>query len=146
MIMLKILKLSCFLYKLKVPFASRALMNLNRIIFSCSVPYTIVFGKNLRFGHSGLGVVINGDVKIGNNCLIGTGVVIGGSNKINTVPTIGNNVYIATGAKIIGAVKIGNNVVVAANAVVINDVPDNTLVAGVPAQVKKQNIKSKDYF
>ncbi len=78
--------------------------------------------------------------------MIGTGVTISGSNKISKVPIIGNNVYIATAAKIIGAFKIGNNVVVAANAIVIKDIPDNTLVAGVPAQVKKQNIKSKDYF
>ncbi len=53
------LKIFMLLFKLKILFASRALMNLNRIIFSCSVSYTIVYGKNIKFGHSGLGVVIN---------------------------------------------------------------------------------------
>jgi len=34
-------------------------------------------------------------------------------------------------------VTIGNNVVVAAGAVINKDVPDNTLVGGVPAKVIK---------
>lgn len=36
---------------------------------------------------------------------------------------------------ILPGVTIGSNVVVAAGAVVTHDVPDNSLVAGVPAQV-----------
>ncbi|MCZ3393024.1 sugar O-acetyltransferase, partial [Enterococcus faecium] len=36
---------------------------------------------------------------------------------------------------ILPGVTIGNNVVVAAGAVVTKDVPDNCLVAGVPAKV-----------
>lgn len=51
------------------------------------------------------------------------------------MPIIGNNVYIATGAKILGPIKIGNNVTIGANSVVIKDVPDNMVVAGVPAKI-----------
>lgn len=39
---------------------------------------------------------------------------------------------------ILPGVKIGNNVVVAAGAVVTQDIPDNVLVAGVPAKIKKK--------
>ena len=39
------------------------------------------------------------------------------------------------GAKILPGVSIGNNVVVAAGAVVNKEVPDNSVVAGVPAKV-----------
>ena len=39
---------------------------------------------------------------------------------------------------IIGPVHIGNNVTVAAGAVVVKDVPDNCMVAGVPAKIIKQ--------
>ena len=46
------------------------------------------------------------------------------------------------GAKIIGRVKIGNNVIVGANAVVIDDVPNNCVVAGVPAKVISGNYKT----
>ncbi|MGD9971306.1 MAG: DapH/DapD/GlmU-related protein [Sulfuricurvum sp.] len=51
--------------------------------------------------------------------------------------TIGNNVWIGAGARILGPVTIGNNVIIAANAVVTKDVPDNTVVGGVPAKIIK---------
>ena len=51
---------------------------------------------------------------------------------------IGNNVWIGDKASILAGVRIGNNVTVAANAVVTKDVPDNCVVAGVPARVVKQ--------
>lgn len=52
-------------------------------------------------------------------------------------PTIGDNVVVYAGAKIIGGVHIGNNVIIGANAVVTKDVPDNCVVAGVPARIIK---------
>lgn len=45
--------------------------------------------------------------------------------------------WIGTGAAILPGVVIGKNAVVAANAVVTKDVPDYTVVAGVPAKVIK---------
>ena len=48
--------------------------------------------------------------------------------------TIGNDVWIGGGATVLPGVTIGNNVVVAAGAVVSRDVPDNCVVAGVPAR------------
>lgn len=57
------------------------------------------------------------------------------------VPVIGNNVMLFSGCKILGNVKIGNNVVVGANAVVVKDVPDNAVVAGVPAKIISYNAK-----
>lgn len=52
--------------------------------------------------------------------------------------TIGNDVWIGGNVTIIGGVHIGNNVIVAAGAVVTKDVPENTVVGGVPAKVIKQ--------
>jgi maltose O-acetyltransferase len=52
-----------------------------------------------------------------------------------TPVTIGNDVWIGGNCTILPGVTIGNNVVVAAGAVVTKDVPDNCLVAGVPAKV-----------
>lgn len=49
--------------------------------------------------------------------------------------TIGDNVFIGANAQVLYDVKIGNNVIVAAGAVVNKDVPDNTIVGGVPARV-----------
>lgn len=47
---------------------------------------------------------------------------------------IGNNVYIGANVSINMGVTIGNNVIIAAGAIVTHDVPDNTVVAGIPAK------------
>ena len=53
------------------------------------------------------------------------------------LPIIGDNVYIAKGAIVFGGITIGNNVTIGANAVVNAPVPDNAVVAGVPAKIIK---------
>ncbi len=47
--------------------------------------------------------------------------------------------YIGPGAKIIGNIKIGNNVSIGANTVVTKDVPENSVVVGIPARVISNN-------
>ena len=83
---------------------------------------------------------------IGENCIINSGVVLGGTSHKYEVPKLGDNVLVGAGAKILGSITIGNNVVIGANAVVLKDVSDNTLVAGIPAKVIKENINIKDYI
>ncbi len=53
----------------------------------------------------------------------------------NAPVTIGRNVWIGTGAIILPGITIGDNSVIGAGSVVNNDVPENTVVAGVPARV-----------
>ena len=48
---------------------------------------------------------------------------------------IGNNVWIGYGACVLRGVTVGDNAVIGTNAVVTRDVPDNAIVAGVPARV-----------
>jgi acetyltransferase-like isoleucine patch superfamily enzyme len=60
------------------------------------------------------------------------GVHISGNCEIGTYTNIGTN------ATILPKVILGENVVVAAGAVVTKNVPDNCLVAGVPAIIKKE--------
>ena len=52
--------------------------------------------------------------------------------------TIGNDVWIGGNVTILPGVNIGNNVVIAARAVVTKDVPDNSLIGGVPAKIIRQ--------
>lgn len=52
--------------------------------------------------------------------------------------SIGRDVWIGGNCTILPGVTIGNNVVIAAGAVVTKDVPDNCLVAGVPAKVIRE--------
>ncbi len=79
-----------------------------------------------------------GGCEIGSNCTVYQGVSIGANYRSEggkAYPTIGDNVRISPGAVILGPINIGSNVVVAANAVVVNDVPDNSVVGGVPAKI-----------
>lgn len=74
---------------------------------------------------------------MGNCCIVNSGVV-GNKGSNDMVPTIGNNVTLSVGCKVIGKIKIGNNVLVAPNSVVVNDIPDNSIVVGVPGRVNKK--------
>lgn len=55
---------------------------------------------------------------------------------------VGDSVYIGNNVIILCGVHIGNNVVIGAGAVVTKDIPDNSVVAGVPAKV----IKTSDQY
>lgn len=71
-------------------------------------------------------------------CTVGHPLTPKGRRKhlgIASPVTIGDDVWIGGNVTILPGVKIGNNVVIAAGAVVNKDVPDNTLVGGVPAKV-----------
>ena len=68
----------------------------------------------------------------------------GGNNRYPGIPIIGDNVNICKGSIIYGGITIGNNVVIGANAVVNKSVPDNAIVAGVPAKVLRIKEVSKE--
>lgn len=52
--------------------------------------------------------------------------------------TVGNDVWIGGNVTVIAGVHIGNNVIIGAGAVVVKDVPDNSVVGGVPAKIIKK--------
>ena len=89
------------------------------------------------------------EITIGHNVAISKGVIIRDSDShvLNNQPEnmtapiqIGNHVWIGLRAIILKGVTIGDGAVVAAGAVVTSDVPANSVVAGVPARVIKNNI------
>jgi maltose O-acetyltransferase len=51
---------------------------------------------------------------------------------------VGDGTWIGAHSIILGGVTIGRGCMIAAGSVVTRDVPDNTLVAGVPARFKRQ--------
>ena len=60
--------------------------------------------------------------------------------------SIGQYSLIGAGARIMPGVHIGRNVVVGANAVVTKNIPDNCVVAGVPAKIiKKYDKESREW-
>jgi sugar O-acyltransferase (sialic acid O-acetyltransferase NeuD family) len=108
------------------------------------------FGTTLGDGCCILpGVVITSNVSLGRGCLVNPNATISHDSQLGDFVEIspGANVtgnckvgdFSFLGAKsvILPKIKVGTNVTVAAGAVVTKDVPDNCMVAGVPAVVKK---------
>jgi bifunctional UDP-N-acetylglucosamine pyrophosphorylase/glucosamine-1-phosphate N-acetyltransferase len=86
-----------------------------------------------------------GDATIGEKTNIGAGTITcnyDGVNKHATV--IEDNVKIGSDTMIVAPVRIGRGSVTAAGSVVTKDVPPDTLVAGVPAVIKKRLGKVDD--
>ena len=108
-------------------------------------------GKNIHVGAQFLAnynvtILDIAPVHIGDYCMIGPNTLITTVNHplspkgrrerlAQAKPvTIGNDVWIGGSCTLLPGVTIGNNVIVAAGAVVTKDVPDNCVVAGVPAK------------
>ncbi len=116
-----------------------------------------IYGKgNISIGQNtwiSPGVVIHthtkADISIGESCDIGPGVeIITGSHQIGdssrragigiaSPVKIGNGSWIGAKTLILGGVNVGEGVIIAAGSLVAKDTPNNVLVAGVPAHVKR---------
>ena len=109
----------------------------------------VTIGDHTRVG---IHCTVIGPVCIGNHVNLAQGITVTALNHyfadsnrkideqgISTKPVvIGDDVWIGANAVILPGVTIGRHVVVAAGAVVTKDVPDYSLVAGVPAkEIKK---------
>lgn len=96
------------------------------------------------------GTVITNDVMIGKGVLINLNCTIGHDTKVDDFTelspgvhisgncTIGKYCNIGTNATILPKLTIGKNVIIGAGSVVTKDVPDNCLVVGIPATIKKE--------
>lgn len=93
--------------------------------------YTKDIGGGLYIQH-GFSTIISAR-KIGENCRIYQQVTIGYKGEF--APVLEDNVSVTCGAKVLGDVTMHANSLAAAGAVVVKDVPENAIVAGVPAKI-----------
>ena len=94
-----------------------------------SEPYLISIGNHVRINKGVELVTHDGGVWIFRERVPG-GETITLFGSIH----VGDNVHIGTNAIIMPNVRIGNNCVIGCGSVVTHNVPDNTIVAGVPAK------------
>ncbi|ATO45458.1 hypothetical protein C5L30_001936 [Companilactobacillus farciminis] len=114
------------------------------------LPFWTDFGRNLHIGknvfiNSGSMFTDMGGIYLGDNVLIGPNVTIASVNhRIDPEQRrhldlksvyIHDNAWIGSNVTVIPGVVIGENSIVGAGAVVTKNVPANTIVGGVPAQI-----------
>ncbi|WP_339878808.1 sugar O-acetyltransferase [uncultured Algoriphagus sp.] len=115
-------------------------------------PFHINYGKHTQIGKNVFinfdcvfldlgGIIIEEGVLIAPKvCLSSEGHLISPKGRHSLIPKpihIKKNAWIGAGATILQGVTIGENSVVAAGSVVSKDVPDNTVVGGIPAKILK---------
>ena len=95
--------------------------------------------SRLGRGSKSMHLTYLGDATIGERTNIGAGTITcnyDGKNKHETI--IEDDVKIGSDTMLVAPVSVGNGSVTAAGSVVTEDVPPDSLVAGVPAVVKKK--------
>ena len=117
-------------------------------------PFTCDYGKNI---HLGSNVFINsqcyfmdgGDITLGNHVFVGpycgfytASHPLDYSNRNKGLEkalpiVIGDNCWFGANVSIMPGVNIGSGCVIAAGSVVTKDMPENSMIAGVPAKVIK---------
>jgi bifunctional UDP-N-acetylglucosamine pyrophosphorylase/glucosamine-1-phosphate N-acetyltransferase len=125
------------------PFAH---LRMNTLLEEGSAIGNFVEVKKSRVGRGSKSMHLTylGDATIGEETNIGAGTVTcnyDGKNKHETI--IGDNVRIGSDTMLVAPVTVGSGSVTAAGSVVTKDVPPDSLVAGVPAVVKKK-VKNGD--
>lgn len=115
-----------------------------------NVGNSLKIGNNVGINHYCF-IGVRGDIEIGDNVIFGPRVNIFSENHnfdILNIPIkeqgvtkdktiIGNDVWIGANVSIMSGVKIGNGCVIAAGAVVTKDIPDFSVIGGVPAKIIK---------
>ena len=111
-----------------------------------------IIAPSVEIGHGPTimaGAVINAAARLGDNVIVNTGAIIEhdciigdhvhiatGARLASTV-RVGKGAHVGVGASVRQCICIGRDAIVGAGAVVVNDVPDNVVVAGVPARILK---------
>ena len=100
---------------------------------------TVVFANAVinPFAKIGKACIVNTGSIIEHDCILEDGVHISPNAAMGGTVSIGKKTWVCVGCSIANNVKIGEEVIIGAGSVVLKDVPNNVLVAGIPAIIKK---------
>lgn len=96
--------------------------------FNCDIKCKIP--KSTIIKHYGMNIVINKNVKLGENNILRHNLTLGGRKGVCEIIT-GYNVDFGCNVTVLGKVRIGNNVKIGANSLILKDIPDNMTVVDV---------------
>lgn len=115
---------------------ARLVSHLGRFVTGIEIHPAAVLGPGLFIDH-GMGMVIGETAEVGENVTLLQGVTLGGTSlrREKRHPTLGDNVVVGAGAKILGSFTIGAGSRIGAGSVVVREVPENSVVVGVPGRV-----------
>ena len=134
--------ISHFFYVAGFDLIARIISQATRFFTGIEIHPGAKIGKNLFIDH-GMGVVIGETSEIGNNVTIYHMATLGGiapsinsNDQRNTKrhPTIEDDVVIGSGAQVLGPVTVGRCAKIGANAVITKDVPEKSVMVGIPAK------------
>ena len=121
---------------------ARIISQISRFFTGIEIHPGAKIGKKLFIDH-GMGVVIGETSEIGDNVTIYHMVTLGGiapsinsndQRNMKRHPTIKEDVVIGSGAQVLGPVVVGRGARIGANAVITKDVPENSVMVGIPAR------------
>ena len=87
---------------------------------------------------TGQACIINNSCVVEHDCVMGDAVHISPKAALGGSVNVGDKSWVGIGASVAHNLRIGSRSVVGAGAAVIKDVPDDVMVCGVPAVVKKK--------
>ena len=92
------------------------------------------FGKGLSIWHGG-SIVVNPNVRAGENCVLRGANCIGNNGTIDDNPVLGDNVELGYGAVIIGGISVASRTTIGANSVVNRSIEEEGgTYVGAPAR------------
>ena len=131
-------RLSHWLWRHELKFVARLLAYLGRIFTGIEIHPGANIGRRFFIDH-GMGVVIGETAVIGDDVTLYHDVTLGGVSPGENEkgqkrhPELRNGVIVGAGAQLLGPIVVGENARIGSNAVVIRDVPEHSIMVGVPA-------------
>ncbi len=120
----------------KIPFFGALIWRINTFLTGVDINPNAKIGAGLVISH-GVGLVVGGDVVIGEDCLLHHGATLGAptTQRIAQCPSVGDKVTIGAGASLIGGITIGSEAFIGAGALVATDVPAGAKALAPPAAI-----------
>ncbi len=108
------------------------------VLMNATINVGAVIGSNTMID---MGAVIGSNAEIGSNCHIGANAVIAGNMEpySDRKVIIEDDCFIGANSVVLSGVKIGKGSIIGALTLVNEDVPENSVVYGIPGKIRQSN-------